>query len=208
MKRTATTRTRSRCFALLSTLTLVSFAGAADAQETEVRVSIEQLTWGGCSDFLGPPQIYWNVTIDGVTGTVERANMRTTLLRDLEGRAHFIPNGQITRITNRTYGWARAVFEIGVAFHEDVDRVMALLLELAREMREDESWSEDVIEEPIMLGVDSLGESAAVVKFMMKTRPDRMFAVRREMLRRIKNRFEREGIEIPIPRRMIVPPPR
>lgn len=67
MKRTATTRTRSRCFALLSTLTLVSFAGAADAQETEVRVSIEQLTWGGCGDFLGPPQIYWNVTIDGVT---------------------------------------------------------------------------------------------------------------------------------------------
>jgi small conductance mechanosensitive channel len=147
------------------------------------------------------------VTIGDVTGIVERANMRTTVLRDLEGRAHFIPNGQITRVTNRSYGWARAVFEIGVAFHEDVDRVMALLIELARDMRKDETYGPDIIDEPLMLGVDDFGDAAVVIKFMMKTKHDRMFPVRREMLRRIKNRFEQEGIEIPIPKRMIVQQP-
>ena len=147
------------------------------------------------------------VTIGEVTGIVERANMRTTVLRDLEGRTHFIPNGQITRVTNRSYGWARAVFEISVAFHEDVDRVMVLLMELAREMRKDENYGPDIIDEPLMLGVDDFGDAAVVIKFMMKTKPDKMFPVRREMLRRIKNRFEQEGIEIPIPKRMIVQQP-
>ncbi|MCZ6713954.1 MAG: mechanosensitive ion channel, partial [Deltaproteobacteria bacterium] len=147
------------------------------------------------------------VSIGEVTGIVERANMRTTVLRDLEGRTHFIPNGQITRVTNRSYGWARAVFEISVAFHEDVDRVMVLLMELAREMRKDENYGPDIIDEPLMLGVDDFGDAAVVIKFMMKTKPDKMFPVRREMLRRIKNRFEQEGIEIPIPKRMIVQQP-
>ncbi len=147
------------------------------------------------------------VTIGDVTGIVERANMRTTVLRDLEGRTHFIANGQITRVTNRSYGWARAVFEISVAFHEDVDRVMVLLIEIAREMRKDENYRPDIIDEPIMLGVDDFGDAAVVIKFMMKTKPDKMFPVRREMLRRIKNRFEQEGIEIPIPKRMIVQQP-
>ncbi|MBW2415681.1 MAG: mechanosensitive ion channel [Deltaproteobacteria bacterium] len=147
------------------------------------------------------------VTIGEVTGRVERANMRTTVLRDLEGRAHFIPNGQITRVTNRTYGWSRAVFEVPIAFHEDVDRVMSLLMELAAEMRADETYRPDIVEDAVMLGVDAIADGAVVIKFMMKTKPDRMFPVRREMLRRIKNLFAQEGVAIPIPRRMIVGPP-
>jgi small conductance mechanosensitive channel len=144
------------------------------------------------------------VTIDTVTGTVERANMRTTVLRDIEGRVHFIPNGQITRVTNRSYGWSQAVFEIQVAYNEDVDRVMALLLEVGRELRKDEAWSRDVTAEPVMMGVDAFGEQAVTIKFALKTKPGRMFPVRREMLRRIKNRFDQEGIEIPVPKRMLV----
>jgi len=85
--------------------------------------------------------------------------------------------------------------------------VMVLLMELAREMRKDENYGPDIIDEPLMLGVDDFGDAAVVIKFMMKTKPDKMFPVRREMLRRIKNRFEQEGIEIPIPKRMIVQQP-
>lgn len=143
------------------------------------------------------------VSIGNITGKVETVNMRTTVLRDLEGRVHFIPNGDIKQVTNRTYGWAQAVFDINVAFKEDVDQVMRILLDCANELRQDPDFSDHIIEEPVMLGVDRFGDAAVTIKFMLKTRPDKMWPVRRELLRRIKNRFDQEGIEIPIPHRVI-----
>ncbi len=77
------------------------------------------------------------VTIGNVTGSVERMSMRMTLLRDLEGRAHFIPNGQIRQVTNRTHGWSQALFDIGIDYRENADRVMAVLMEVAEEFRRD-----------------------------------------------------------------------
>lgn len=144
------------------------------------------------------------VTIGNMTGTVEKVNMRTTVLRDLEGRVHFIPNGKITQVTNKTFEWARAVFDIDVAFEEDVDKVMGILLELAGEIAKDPKYSDHIIDEPVMLGVNGFGESSVSIKFMMKTKPDQMFPVKREMLRRIKNRFDQVGIRIPVPRRMVL----
>jgi len=142
------------------------------------------------------------ITIGDVTGVVEHMTMRMTVLRDLEGRAHFIPNGQIARVTNRTHEWSRAVLEIRVSYREDVDRVMDILLQLARELQQDPEFSSAVIEEPQMLGVDKLDESAIVIKFMMKTQPTKMWPVRRELLRRIKNKFDELGILIPAPYRI------
>ena len=144
------------------------------------------------------------VTIGNMTGTVEKVNMRTTVLRDLEGRVHFIPNGKITQVTNKTFEWARAVFDIDVAFEEDVDKVMGILLELAGEIAKDPRYSDHIIDEPVMQGVDRFGESAVTIKFMIKTKPDMMLIVKREMLRRIKNRFDQVGIKIPVPRRMVL----
>ncbi|UCE88357.1 MAG: mechanosensitive ion channel family protein, partial [Pseudomonadota bacterium] len=143
------------------------------------------------------------VTIGSVTGVVERVNMRTTVLRDLEGRVHFIPNGQIAQVTNRTYEWAQAVIDINIAYKENVDQVMNILLELADELGKDTDFGADIIGEPTMLGVDKFGEAAVTIKFMLKTRADKMWRVRREMLRRIKNRFDAEGIEIPVPHRIL-----
>ncbi len=144
------------------------------------------------------------VTIGNMTGTVEKVNMRTTVLRDLEGRVHFIPNGKITQVTNKTFEWARAVFNIDVAFEEDVDTVMGILLELAREIAKDPKYNDHIIDEPVMQGVDGFGESAVTIKFMIKTKPDKMLMVKREMLRRIKNRFDQVGIKIPVPRRLVL----
>jgi small conductance mechanosensitive channel len=143
------------------------------------------------------------VKIGDVTGQVERISLRMTVLRDLEGRVHFIPHGQIATVTNLTHEWSRAVFNIGVAYKEDVDQVIEVLLGLARAMRKDPGFSYMILEDPTMLGVDELGDSAVVVKFMIKTRPIKQWEVKRELLRRIKNRFDELGIEIPFPHRTL-----
>jgi small conductance mechanosensitive channel len=144
------------------------------------------------------------VTMSGITGTVESVNMRVTVLRDLEGRVHFIPNGNIDQVTNRTYAWGRPVFEVPVRFDEDVDKVMQVLVEIANELRDDPDWKGKIIGEPDMLGVDKFTEYGVVIKFMVKTQPDALFPVRRQMLRRIHKRFNELGIQITVPQRLIV----
>lgn len=139
------------------------------------------------------------VTIGDIKGQVERISLRITVLRDLEGRVHFIPHSQIDTVTNLTHGWSRALFEIGVAYKENVDHVIDVLMRLAHELRRDEAFRLQIIGDPVMLGVDALGDSAVVIKFYFPTRPLQQWAVKREMLRRIKNEFDRLGIEIPFP---------
>ena len=147
------------------------------------------------------------ITISGITGRVEKVNMRTTMLRDIEGRVHFIPNGEIKAITNRTYVWGRAVVEIPIAFEESVDHVMEVLIGIAREMRQDPDWGSSLTDEPVMLGVDKFTEYGVIIKFMIKTQPDKIFATRRELLRRVKNRFDDLGIQISVPYRQILKNP-
>ena len=130
--------------------------------------------------------------------------MRTTMLRDIEGRVHFIPNGEIKAVTNRTYVWGRAVLEIPMSYKENLDRVMEVILDEAEKFREDPEMGEWITDDPVMLGVDKFTESGAVIKFMVQTQPDKIFATRRELLRRIKNRFDQEGIEISVPHRILV----
>ncbi|MEM7434564.1 MAG: mechanosensitive ion channel domain-containing protein [Myxococcota bacterium] len=148
------------------------------------------------------------ITINGITGTVESVNMRVTVLRDLEGRVHFVPNGEIKAVTNRTYAWGRPVFEIPVGYDEDVDRVMEVLLELANDFMADPDWKPFVSGEPDMLGVDKFTDRGIIIKFMIRTQPDKLFPVRREMLRRISKRFNALGIKITVPHRLIESTPR
>jgi moderate conductance mechanosensitive channel len=139
------------------------------------------------------------IEIGPVKGQVERVSLRITVLRDLEGRVHFVPHSQINTVTNLTHGWSRAVFEIGVAYRESVDHVIAVLTALAEKLRRDEAYKLLILSDPVMLGVDSFGDSAVVIKFYIQTRPLQQWTVKREMLRRIKNEFDRLGIEIPFP---------
>jgi len=144
--------------------------------------------------------------VGDATGTVERMSMRMTQLRDLEGRAHFIPNGQIRQVTNRTHAWSQAVFNVGVAYQENVDQVMGVLMDVATEFCQDPEFGPFTVGEPQMLGVDELGDAAFRIKFIIRTKADKMFPVRREMLRRIKNKFDELGIRIPIPHRVVIQP--
>lgn len=143
------------------------------------------------------------VRIGSIAGLVEQITLRVTVLRDLEGTRHFIPHGTITSVSNLTHGWSRAMLDIPVAYRENVDRVIEELIQLGKELRLDPKLGKHIIEDPEMLGVDELAASGVVIKFLMKTRPLQQWPVKRELLRRIKNRFDELGIEIPLPHRTI-----
>ena len=143
------------------------------------------------------------IRIGDISGMVERITLRMTVLRDLEGRVHFIPHGQISSTTNMTYGWSRAVFDVGVAYKENVDSVIGVIEELGHAMREDSEFGPLILEDLTMLGVDGFGDSAVVIKFFIKTLPLQQWAVKRELMRRIKRRFDQLGIEIPFPHRTV-----
>ena len=142
------------------------------------------------------------VRIGEITGKVERITLRMTVIRDMDG-VNFIPNGRIESVKNLTHGWSQAVLEISVSYKEDVDHVMDVLMDLGRELRKDPQFSEAILEDPTMLGVEQLGDSSVQIKFFLKTKPLEQWGIKREMLRRIKRRFDELAIEIPFPQRVV-----
>ncbi|MFH1995409.1 MAG: mechanosensitive ion channel domain-containing protein [Candidatus Omnitrophota bacterium] len=136
-------------------------------------------------------------------GLVEDINLRITTLRDLEGRVIIIPNGEIKTVVNYTRGYAQALLDIGVAYKENVDKVMSVIQDIAKEMRKDPYFGRLIKGDLEMFGVDSFADSAVIIKFRIKTLPIKQWEVMREFRRRIKNKFDELGIEIPFPHRTI-----
>ena len=139
------------------------------------------------------------VKIAGVAGLVVDIRPRVTVLRDLDGNVHYIPNGQITVTSNLTQEFAQVVLDVGVAYKESVDRVIEVLSDELSILRNDDEWREKFLEDPQILGVETLGDSAVTVRAVMKVGADDRWLVRREAQRRVKNRLDAEGIEIPFP---------
>jgi small conductance mechanosensitive channel len=144
------------------------------------------------------------VSIAGVTGTVQEIRLRITVLRDLDGRVHYVPNGKIEVATNYTQKFSQIVVDVSVAYKEDVDRVIAVLDAEAGDFAADPEWSDRILEPPAVLGVNELGESGVEVRVVFVTSPGERWAVRREFLRRIKNRLDAESIEIPFPHLTVI----
>jgi len=141
--------------------------------------------------------------VNGTGGLVERINFRTTVLRDLGGIVHVFPNGQITTLSNMTKEWSAYVFEIGVAYKENTDRVIEVMREIGESMLADEHFGELMLQAPEIFGVDKFGDSAVVIKGRIRTLPIRQWDVGREFLRRTKLAFDEKGIEIPFPHRTL-----
>jgi len=141
--------------------------------------------------------------INGTGGAVEEINFRTIVLRDLEGTTHIFPHGTVTTLSNKTRDWSGYVFDVGVAYKEDTDRVCAVLRGVFEELRRDPAVGPSIVEEPEIFGVDQFADSAVVIKGRIKTKPIRQWMVGREFLRRTKLAFDREGIEIPFPHRTL-----
>jgi small conductance mechanosensitive channel len=143
------------------------------------------------------------VEIAGVSGLVEEVKLRSIRLRDVSGSVHVVPNGIVDRVKNMTKGFSFYVFDVGVAYREDVDCVMAVLVEIAEELRADPLYAEDILEPLEMLGVDRFDDSAVIIRCRLKTVPSKQWRVGREMNRRIKKTFDAKGIEIPFPHRTL-----
>jgi len=143
------------------------------------------------------------VTIAGVAGIVEAVNLRTTRLRDLEGRVHIVPNGLVEVATNFTREWSRALVDIGVAYKEDVDRVIDVLKDVGEELRADPDFKDLILEPMTVLGLDSFGDSSVNIRVFFKTLPIRQWDVAREFRKRVKRAFDERGICIPFPHRTV-----
>jgi len=139
------------------------------------------------------------VTIAGVTGTVEDIQLRVTVLRDLEGNQLFVPNGQVVVTTNFTSAYAKPVIDVGISYETDVDRALAILKDELDALASDPAWTGRISGESEIMGVNELGDSAVVLRARLVTDADERWTVRREALRRVKNRFDAEGISIPFP---------
>lgn len=137
--------------------------------------------------------------INGTGGLVESIELRTITLRDFSGVVHIFQNGKIDTLSNMTKEWSAMVFDIGVAYKEDVDKVIEIMKKVGDLMLTDDDFK-DLILEPIeIFGVEQLADSAVVIKARVKTKPIEQWNVGREYRKRLKKAFDEEGIEIPFP---------
>ncbi len=136
-------------------------------------------------------------------GVVERLTLRVVMLRSIDGVLHIIPNGEINMVSNMTRGWSRAVLEIGIAYGSDVDRALRVFRDEAARFSEDAAWKPRLDGPLEVPGIESLGDSAVVIRVLARTQPAAQWDVAREFRRRIKNRLDAEGIEIPFPQRTV-----
>jgi small conductance mechanosensitive channel len=144
-----------------------------------------------------------SIRIAGVEGTVSHMTLRATVLRDGSGVVHFVPNGQITVVSNQTRTWSRAVVEVGVAYDADVDRVTGVLRSIIASLAEDPAWAPRLTGQSAVSGIQQLGDSAVTIRAWVNTVPGVQGDVKSELFRRIKSTFEREGIEMPYPHRVV-----
>jgi moderate conductance mechanosensitive channel len=136
------------------------------------------------------------VTLNNLSGTVEKMNWRTTVLRSLEGSVHIIPNGQINIVTVQTEEWSRAVLDVPVARSSNLEQVTQLLQSIGQTMKQEEPWKDLMFEELRVAGVESFAENAMIVRSLCKTAPGKQWEVTREMRRRVQETFAKEGIDL------------
>jgi moderate conductance mechanosensitive channel len=143
------------------------------------------------------------VELAGKSGVVERVNLRTTLVRSMDGAVHIVPNGQITVATNMSFRWSRAVLDLQLGYDTDLEKVEEILRKIGADMKADPQWSKDLLEEPEITGVESFNESSINIRVMVKTLPLRQWDVARQLRRRVKREFDKAGVQMPFPQRVI-----
>lgn len=144
------------------------------------------------------------VEIAGKTGVVEELTLRRTKLRSFDGAVHYISNGLITTVSNFSTEFAFAVADVSVSYRDDLDHVYAVMRSTAATLRDDDMFRTAIVDALEIAGVEQLADSAIVIRCRMKTVPAEQWRVRREFLKRLKIAFDREGISIPYPHRMLV----
>lgn len=144
------------------------------------------------------------VEAGGKSGAVEEVTLRYVRLRDYAGNVHYIPNGNISTVTNMSMGFAFAVMDIGVGYAENTDHVVSVIQSVGRSMRDDAIFAGKILDDLEMAGVDNLADSSVVIRCRFRTAPLEQWGIRREFLRRVKLAFDTAGIEIPFPHRKLI----
>jgi moderate conductance mechanosensitive channel len=139
------------------------------------------------------------VNIDGTGGSVEDISLRLTTLRDLDGTMHYIPHGDIKRVSNLSKKFARINLDIGIAYSSDLEHVIEVINKTGMELAEDPSYKEYIISPPQFLRVNEFADSAIIVKILGETKPLKQWELTGELRKRLKIAFDRENIEIPFP---------
>ena len=141
------------------------------------------------------------VKLRTISGQVEKFTLRAVTLRDVSGSVHIIPNSAIDTVTNMTKDYSRYVLDIGVAYGENIERAVTLLKEIGDELRRDPQYGRDMLEPMEVMGVERFTESAVVIRVRLKTHAMQQWRIGREFNRRMKDVFEEQGIEVPLPQR-------
>jgi len=141
--------------------------------------------------------------VNGQGGLVESVGLRTLVLRDMKGTVHIFQNGKINSLSNMTKEWAAATIEVGIGYGDDVDKAFEVMRAVGEAMREDPEWAEKILEPLEVLGLDSFGESALMLRARIRTQPMEQWAVAREYNKRLKAAFDAAGVTIPFPQRTL-----
>ncbi len=144
------------------------------------------------------------VDVGEANGVVEAVSLRTTRLRDVYGTVWYVPNGEIRRVGNKSQLWARSLLDIRVAYDTDVARASEVIKQVADEVWRDEKWSSKILEEPEVWGIEDFGASEIVIRLVLKVEPGSQWAVNREVRARLLTAFEKEGIDIPDTREILL----
>lgn len=143
------------------------------------------------------------VCFDGTCGLVENISMRMTTLRDLDGVVHHVPHGEIKKVSNLSKYFARVNLNLGVSYNANLEQVISVVNKVGNELANDSEWKAHILKPPQFLRVDDFGESAVIIKILGETKPIKQWDVAGELRKRLKIAFDKEGIEIPFPQRVI-----
>lgn len=143
------------------------------------------------------------INVDETGGLVEDISLRKTTLRDLNGTVHHIPHGEIKRVSNLSKKYARVNLDIGVSYSSDLEHVIKVVNRTGTELSEDPHFKDEIISPPQFLRVDDFADSAITIKILGETKPLKQWEVTGELRKRLKMAFDKEGIEIPFPQRVI-----
>ena len=139
------------------------------------------------------------VDIGGVAGAVDSITLRRTIVRDLYGTIHHIPNGEIRVVANKSRDWSRAIIEIGITYEADVDKAINTLQQIGQVLLNDSIYAKSLMEEPVVTGIEGLDNSAVRLRLMAKTVPGVEWDVQRYLRREIRLVFAKEKIDIAFP---------
>lgn len=140
---------------------------------------------------------------DDTCGLVEGISLRMTTLRDLDGTVHHVPHGEIKKVSNLSKFYSRVNLNIGIAYDSNLEHVIKVVNKVGKELGNDPKWKEFIVKPPQFLRVDDFADSAIIIKILGETKPIKQWDVTGELRKRLKIAFDKEGIEIPFPQRVI-----